>query len=158
MNADPPRILRLLVRRTADENALLHTAPATHALLPQIAGQAWSERRTFIRYGKPFCGGESSDRELGERNAKVSELFHEAAETHRLTFRITDGADDDWRPGIWSGSSGCPSCPAWRRYATRDRGRSGHGSGHHQAGTAVAMAGHATPGPLSHPRGSVRQR
>jgi hypothetical protein len=110
-NADPPRILRLLVRRTADENALLHTAPATNALLPQIAGRAWSERRTFIRYGKPFCGGESSDREMGERNAKVSELPHEAAETHRLTFRITDGADD-WPPGIRSGSSGCPSCPA----------------------------------------------
>ena len=59
----------------------------------------------------PLCG-ESSDREMGERDAKVSELLHEAAETHRLTFRITDGADDDWRPGIRSGSSGCPSCPA----------------------------------------------
>jgi hypothetical protein len=112
-NADPPRILRLLVRRGADENALLHTAPATNALLPHtIAGRAWSEQRIFIRYGKLFCGGESSDREMGERNAKVSELLHEAAETHRLTFRITDGADDDWRPGIRSGSSGCPSCPA----------------------------------------------
>ena len=78
-NADPARILRLLVRRTADENALLHTAPATNALLPHtIAGRVWSERRTFIRYGKPFCGGESSDREMGERNAKVSELLHEA--------------------------------------------------------------------------------
>jgi hypothetical protein len=59
----------------------------------------------------PLCG-ESSDREMGERDAKVSELLHEAAETHRLTFRITDGADDDWRPGIRSGSSGCPSGPA----------------------------------------------
>jgi|GEM_PF-4753111 hypothetical protein len=49
---------------------------------------------------------------MGERNAKISELPHEAAETHRLTFRITDGADDDWPPGIRSGSSGCPSCPA----------------------------------------------
>ena len=48
---------------------------------------------------------------MGERDAKVSELLHEAAETHRLTFRITDGADDDWRPGIRSGSSGCPSLP-----------------------------------------------
>lgn len=28
--------------------------------------------------------------------ARVSELLHEAAETHHLVFRITDGADDDW--------------------------------------------------------------
>ena len=30
----------------------------------------------------PLCG-ESSDREMGERDAKVSELLHEAAEIHR---------------------------------------------------------------------------
>ena len=30
------------------------------------------------------------------RSAKVSELLHEAAETHHQVFRITDGADDDW--------------------------------------------------------------
>ncbi len=27
---------------------------------------------------------------------RVSELLHEAAETHHIVFRITDGADDDW--------------------------------------------------------------
>lgn len=30
--------------------------------------------------------------------AKVSELLHEAGETHHQVFRITDGADDDWTP------------------------------------------------------------
>ena len=30
-------------------------------------------------------------------NAKqISELLHEAGETHHTVFRITDGADDDW--------------------------------------------------------------
>ena len=33
---------------------------------------------------------------MDERHAKVSELLHEAAETHHRVFRITDGADDDW--------------------------------------------------------------
>jgi hypothetical protein len=33
---------------------------------------------------------------MDERSAKVSELLHEAAETHHRVFRITDGADDDW--------------------------------------------------------------
>jgi len=33
---------------------------------------------------------------MDERSAKVSELLHEAAETHHQVFRITDGADDDW--------------------------------------------------------------
>jgi hypothetical protein len=28
--------------------------------------------------------------------ARVSELLHEAAETHHRVFRVTDGADDDW--------------------------------------------------------------
>jgi hypothetical protein len=27
---------------------------------------------------------------------RVSELLHEAAETHHQVFRITDGVDDDW--------------------------------------------------------------
>ena len=30
------------------------------------------------------------------RRARVSDLLHEAAETHHRVFRITDGADDDW--------------------------------------------------------------
>ena len=33
---------------------------------------------------------------MDEQNAKVSELLHEAAETHHRVFRITDGADDAW--------------------------------------------------------------
>src|SRR5215216_678708 len=33
---------------------------------------------------------------MDEPNAKVSELLHEASETHHQVFRITDGADDDW--------------------------------------------------------------
>jgi hypothetical protein len=33
---------------------------------------------------------------MSETVAKVSELLHEAAETHHRVFRITDGADDDW--------------------------------------------------------------
>jgi hypothetical protein len=33
---------------------------------------------------------------MDERGANVSELLHEAAETHHRVFRITDGADDDW--------------------------------------------------------------
>jgi hypothetical protein len=33
---------------------------------------------------------------MDDRTAKVSELLHEAAETHHRVFRITDGADDDW--------------------------------------------------------------
>jgi hypothetical protein len=31
-----------------------------------------------------------------ERIAKVSELLHEAAETHHVVYRITDGTDADW--------------------------------------------------------------
>ena len=33
---------------------------------------------------------------MDERTTKVSELLHEAAETHHQVFRITDGADEDW--------------------------------------------------------------
>jgi hypothetical protein len=31
-----------------------------------------------------------------DKPAKVSELLHEAGETHHRVFRIVDGADDDW--------------------------------------------------------------
>ena len=34
------------------------------------------------------------DREA--RVAKISELLHEAAETHHVVYRITDGEDQDW--------------------------------------------------------------
>ena len=33
---------------------------------------------------------------MDERHSRVSDLLHEAAETHHQVFRITDGADDDW--------------------------------------------------------------
>jgi hypothetical protein len=40
---------------------------------------------------------------VGDRQAehvphvrRVSELLHEAGEVHRVVYRITDGADDDW--------------------------------------------------------------
>jgi hypothetical protein len=33
---------------------------------------------------------------MDERSTKVSDLLHEAAETHHQVFRITDGTDDDW--------------------------------------------------------------
>jgi hypothetical protein len=33
---------------------------------------------------------------MDERHRRVSDLLHEAAETHHRVFRITDGADDDW--------------------------------------------------------------
>ena len=33
---------------------------------------------------------------MDERQTRVSNLLHEAAETHHQVFRISDGADDDW--------------------------------------------------------------
>jgi hypothetical protein len=33
---------------------------------------------------------------MNENAAKVSDLLHEAGETHHQVFRISDGADDDW--------------------------------------------------------------
>ena len=33
---------------------------------------------------------------MDERTAKVRDLLHEAAETHHIVYRITDGADPDW--------------------------------------------------------------
>jgi hypothetical protein len=33
---------------------------------------------------------------MDERASKVSELLHEASETHHQVYRIVDGADDDW--------------------------------------------------------------
>jgi hypothetical protein len=33
---------------------------------------------------------------MDERASKVSELLHEAGETHHRVYRIVDGADDDW--------------------------------------------------------------
>ena len=55
---------------------------------------------------------------MDERTTKISELLHEAAETHHQVFRITDGADDDWHPGMRTGWPPCRSCrscsaPRW---------------------------------------------
>jgi hypothetical protein len=33
---------------------------------------------------------------MDDRVARISELLHEAAETHHTVYRITDGADEDW--------------------------------------------------------------
>jgi hypothetical protein len=33
---------------------------------------------------------------VDERIRRISDLLHEAAETHHVVYRITDGADDDW--------------------------------------------------------------
>ena len=33
---------------------------------------------------------------MDDKAKQVSELLHEAGETHHIVFRITDGADDDW--------------------------------------------------------------
>ena len=33
---------------------------------------------------------------MDDRTERVSELLHEAGETHHQVFRISDGADDDW--------------------------------------------------------------
>ena len=30
------------------------------------------------------------------RDQAIAELLHEAAETHHIVYRITDGTDDDW--------------------------------------------------------------
>jgi hypothetical protein len=33
---------------------------------------------------------------MNDRARRVSELLHEAGETHHSVYRITDGTDDDW--------------------------------------------------------------
>jgi hypothetical protein len=33
---------------------------------------------------------------VGDEAGRVSELLHEAAETHHSVYRITEGVDDDW--------------------------------------------------------------
>ena len=33
---------------------------------------------------------------MNDNTKQISELLHEAGETHHTVFRITDGADDDW--------------------------------------------------------------
>jgi hypothetical protein len=40
---------------------------------------------------------------MDERMSKMAELLHEAAETHHTVYRITDGVDEDWRPGTRTG-------------------------------------------------------
>src|SRR5438094_9815803 len=43
---------------------------------------------------RPPRGGDAGM--SGSKQQQVSELLHEAAETHHRVFRIVDGADDDW--------------------------------------------------------------
>jgi len=33
---------------------------------------------------------------MGENQARIAALLHEAAETHHVVYRIVDGADPDW--------------------------------------------------------------
>ena len=33
---------------------------------------------------------------MDDRPSRISDLLHEAGETHHIVYRITDGADDDW--------------------------------------------------------------
>jgi len=33
---------------------------------------------------------------MNDHAMQISELLHEAGETHHVVFRITDGADEDW--------------------------------------------------------------
>ena len=33
---------------------------------------------------------------MSDNIERIRDLLHEAAETHHIVFRITDGADDDW--------------------------------------------------------------
>src|SRR5438094_5390399 len=43
---------------------------------------------------RPSRGGDAGM--SASKQQQVSELLHEAAETHHRVFRIVDGADDDW--------------------------------------------------------------
>jgi hypothetical protein len=45
---------------------------------------------------RAFDATEREGGDMDERAAKVSELLHEAAETHHTVYRITDGEDPDW--------------------------------------------------------------
>jgi hypothetical protein len=36
------------------------------------------------------------ERRTMQTNSKIAELLHEAAETHHVVYRITDGEDPDW--------------------------------------------------------------
>lgn len=33
---------------------------------------------------------------MNNKQSRVRDLLHEAAETHHIVYRITDGTDDDW--------------------------------------------------------------
>lgn len=33
---------------------------------------------------------------MDDRTSRIRSLLHEAAETHHMVYRITDGADEDW--------------------------------------------------------------
>ncbi|MFN2594539.1 MAG: hypothetical protein ABR579_06595 [Actinomycetota bacterium] len=39
---------------------------------------------------------------MDERASKIADLLHEAAETHHIVYRITEGDDPDW--ASWYGS------------------------------------------------------
>jgi hypothetical protein len=85
---------------------------AVNGVLPEVTTPPWpsSIRSAMlelvldaVRSSPEIAGVTSPTPDVGmrgsgmdERSAKISELLHEAAETHHRVFRITDGADDDW--------------------------------------------------------------
>jgi hypothetical protein len=55
----------------------------------------WPARRTMFESVGPCASTELEDR-MNQNAEKISDLLHEAGETHHHVFRISDGADDDW--------------------------------------------------------------
>src|SRR5215831_11043974 len=47
-------------------------------------------------YPPAAAAGRDAGMSESKQQQQVSELLHEAAETHHRVFRIVDGADDDW--------------------------------------------------------------
>ena len=55
--------------------------------MPAISRRGHGHRRAAYRYRSEGWT---------ERAKKISALLHEAAETHHIVYRITDGDDPDW--------------------------------------------------------------
>jgi hypothetical protein len=56
----------------------------------------WPMRGTILSSARlPEVSTDLED-QMNESTKRVSDLLHEAGETHHQVFRITDGADDDW--------------------------------------------------------------
>src|SRR5262249_24559839 len=69
-------------------------------------------RRTGLASRRwPRRGGDAGM--SGSKQQHVSELLHEAAETHHRVFRIVDGADDDWATWYADWLVNLSQLPAW---------------------------------------------